>query len=206
MRETAGGLNRFWLAVVGLVLLVLGAVGVLLASGLAASLARSLGLGIQPAPADQTALPTGFQDLFANQIAAIVVAIVALAAGLLALGWLLAQVPRRNQARAFRLHTNDGIDGYTKCEPRVVAEAVENGTRNLPGVTSASVLLRGTSTAPELNIDVKVDDRADVQDIVRRIHRDIATDLEIALEAPLRKLAVLVNVTAHKGRDKAAVL
>ncbi|MHA7156305.1 alkaline shock response membrane anchor protein AmaP [Arthrobacter sp. TMN-50] len=206
MRETAGKLNRFWLAVIGLGLLVLGAVGVLLASDLAARLAQSLGLGIQPSPADQTALPTDFQDLFANEIAATIVVIVALVVGLLALGWLLAQVPKRNQARAFRLHTNDGIDGYTKCDPGVIAEAVENRTTDLPGVTSASVLLRGTSTEPELNIDVRVDDRADVQDILHRIHQDVATDLEVALEAPLRKLAVLVNVTAHKGRDKAAVI
>lgn len=206
MRETAGRLNRTCLAVLGLVAVVLGAVAILLASGHAQSLARSAAPGIQPAAPGDHLLPPGVQDVLASDIAAVIMATAAVVVGILALLWLLAQIPRRHQARAFRLHRDDGLDGYTRCGPQVVAGAVEAEAEAIPGVNSASVLLRGSSTQPEVTLDLRVDDRADLQDILRRIHEDVAPNLESALEAPLRKIGVLFNVSAHRASERSAVL
>ncbi|WP_049822048.1 alkaline shock response membrane anchor protein AmaP [Arthrobacter sp. H41] len=206
MRQTAGRLNRTWLAVIGLVTLVLGIAGILLASGTAGTLAQSSGAGIQaPQPADP-ALPEGVRDVFAPDIAAVILAVLAVLVGVLALLWLLAQIPRRNQARALRLHGNDGATGYTTCEPKVLTKAVEEETGALSGVTGATALLRGSAAEPELTIDVRVDDRADVQEILEKIHTRVASNLETALETPLRKVAVLFNVTSHRQNDREVVL
>ncbi|WP_049829323.1 hypothetical protein [Arthrobacter sp. RIT-PI-e] len=204
MRETAGTLNRTWLAIIGVVALLLGTAGILLASGTASGLASSVGLE-PPAPGDP-ALPENFQDVFVPDTAAAIVAVVAVVVGLLALVWLLAQVPRRNQARTFRLHADDAVDGRTTCEPRVMASAVESDVERIYGVISAAALLRGSASQPELTLDVKIDQRADVRSIIEQIHAEVAPNLETALETPLRRTAVLVNIGASRGNEKAAVL
>ncbi|WP_049830321.1 alkaline shock response membrane anchor protein AmaP [Arthrobacter sp. RIT-PI-e] len=204
MRETAGALNRTWLAIIGILVLLLGAAGVLLASGLASTLASGAGI-TTPAPADR-ALPENFQGVFVPDTAAIIVAVVAIILGLLALGWLLAQIPRRNQARTFRLHADDAADGRTTCEPRVVADAVESEVEQIHGVISAAVLLRGSASQPELTLDVKADQRADIRSIIEQVHTEVVPHLETALETPLRKTAVLMNIGTARNNDKTLVL
>lgn len=206
MRHTAGGLNRTWLLIIGLVALLLGLTGILLASGTAASLTSAVNPGLQPAGPRKRILPEGFQDVFASNGAAILVTIAAVIVGLLALAWLLAQIPKRQQARTFRLHAEDAVDGRTRCEPRVIADAVETDVEGIYGVTGASALLRGSATQPELNLDVKVDPRSDIRDIIDQIHSLIAPNLETALETPLRRTAVLINVSAPKTNNKTVVL
>ncbi|RJT74878.1 alkaline shock response membrane anchor protein AmaP [Arthrobacter cheniae] len=206
MRETAGKLNRTWLAIIGLVSLLLGISCILLASGAALGIAAATGVGVQPADPSDRALPGGFQDIFATPLAAVIVAALGVLVGLLALGWLLAQVPKRNQARTFRLHTDDAVDGQTNCEPHVISDAVEADVQRISGVNTATALLRGSASQPELNLDVKVDPRADVRSIIDQIHATVTPNLETALETPLRKTAVLVNVTNRRSRDKTAVL
>lgn len=206
MRETAGRLNRTWLAIIGLLVLLLGAAGLLLASGGAATVTESLNAGFTPARPTDTAVPAGLRDIFAADAAPLILTALAVLAGILALLWLLAQVPRRHSARTFRLHTDDGAAGYTRCEPKVLSEAVENHVQRLSGVTAADALLRGSSTETDLTISVKVDDHADLQDLLNRIHADVAADLETALETPLRKVAVLITVGNRQRNDKTALL
>ncbi|RJT75117.1 hypothetical protein D6T63_18195 [Arthrobacter cheniae] len=206
MRDTAGRLNRTWLAIIGLLVLLLGVAGLLLASGAAATVTESLNAGFTPTQPTDTAVPTGLRDVFAADAAPLILAVLAVLVGILALLWLLAQVPRRHGARTFRLRTDDGAAGYTRCEPEVLAEAVENHVQRLPGVTGANALLRGSATETDLNINVRVDDRTDLQDLLHRIHTDVAADLETALETPLRKLAVLITVGNRQRNDKTAVL
>lgn len=206
MRQTAGRLNRTWLAIIGLLVLLLGAAGLLLASGAAVTVAEALNAGFTPARPSDTVIPAGFDDVVATTAAALVLTALSVLVGLLALLWLLAQVPRRRPARTFRLHTDDGAAGYTRCEPKVLAEAVENHVLRLPGVTGADALLRGSASEPDLNLTVRVDDRADLQDVLHLIHTDVAADLETALETSLRTLAVLITVGNQQRDDRTAVL
>ncbi len=146
----------------------------------------------------------GYDPLFGLAAGGVPRVVWAAQCGVFALFWLLAQIPRRNQARAFRLHGNDGATGYTTCEPKVLTTAAEDETGALSGATA---LLRGTASEPELAIDVRFDDRADdVQDILENIHTQVAANLETGLETPLRKVAVLFNVTSHRQNDREVVL
>ena len=206
MRETAGRLNRTWLAIIGLLALLLGAAGTLLATGAAGTITESLNAGFTPARPTDPAVPAQVRDVLATDVAPLIVTVVAVLIGILALLWLLAQIPRRRPAGTFRLHADDGATGYTLCEPKVLAEAIENHVQRLPGVTGADALLRGSATASDLTLTVRIDDRADVQDLLHRIRTDVAPDLETALETPLRRLAVLVTVGSRQRNDSTAVL
>ena len=44
---------------------------------------------------------------------------------MLGLLWIIAQIPRKNPAGTYRLH-DDGGQGFTLCDPSVLAAAVEN--------------------------------------------------------------------------------
>lgn len=206
MRETAGKLNRTWLAIIALLMILAGIAGILLSSGLAGSLAQSFGIGISPADPGGQVFPVAPGEMLNTPLAAIVVTVVAALVGVLALAWLSAQVPKRHQGDTFRLHANQGSDGYTLCDPRVLASAVESEAEALLGVASASAILRGSANEPELNLDIKMDDRAKVQDVIESVHRQIAPNLEAALEVPLRKIAVLLNVTRRPASDKSALI
>lgn len=206
MRETAGKLNRAWLAVIAVVLLLAGGAGVLLASGLGKDLAAAANLALVPAAPESPVFAGPPLDAVSNPVGAALILAGAALIALLALSWLGAQIPRRHQASTLRLHSDHGRDGYTRCEPRVVADAVAHEVEALPGVTSASALIRGSANQPELNLDVKVEDRADIQDVISRINGEVTANLETALEVPLRKVAVLFNISTQRGNDKAAVL
>lgn len=206
MRETAGKLNRTWLAIIGVLLLLAGVAGVLVSSDLARTAAESNNLAINPPGTEERIFSSSPLDLLSNPTAAIITIIISAVLGLLALAWLSAQVPKRHQASTFRLHTDHGSKGYTLCDPKVVASAVETHTQSLPGVTDASALLRGSSKYPELNLEIKIDDRADIQEILQLISTDVAPGLETALETQLQNLAVLINVSTRSQNDKAVTL
>lgn len=206
MRETAGRLNRTWLALIAVVLIVAGIAGVLLSSGLANNLLSSANLNATVAHPDGQVFAGSPLEAVSNPVGAALILLVAAVIVILALSWLGAQIPRRHQASTLRLHSDQGRDGYTRCEPKVVTSAVVNEVEALPGVNSASALIRGSANQPELNLDVKIEDRADIQDVIARINAEVAPNLETALEAPLRKVAVLFNISTHRGNDKAAVI
>lgn len=89
---------------------------------------------------------------------------------------------------------------------KVFADVVGKEIQVLPGVNGATALLWGTAAQPELRIDVKIDDRAVAQDVIRQIHQDVVPHRETVLETPLRNGVVLLNVSARCENDRAAVL
>ncbi|WP_298252109.1 hypothetical protein [uncultured Arthrobacter sp.] len=206
MRETAGKLNRGWLTIIGILALLLGVVGILLASGAAAGIASATGTGFEPAGPGETALPENAQSIFAPPVAAVILSVVAVVVGLLALAWLLAQLPKLHQAGTFRLNSGDNADGMTSCEPDVLSDAVEADVEQLDGVQAASALLRGSASQPDLTLDVGIDPRADVRAVIEQIHSSVVPDFETAVGVPLSRNAVLINVSNRPARDKAAVV
>ena len=125
--------------------------------------------------------------------------VVGLILGLLGLAWLLAQIPRSNEAKPFRLH-DDARTGLTRCEPSVLSDAVEEQVKALPGVQNASAVLRGTSTEPDLTLKVTASDRADLTLLLASIQNTVAVDLAGALDTKFRRLGVQLEVTAEKTR------
>ena len=131
--------------------------------------------------------------------------LVGLVVALLGLAWLLAQIPRKHEAKPFRLH-DDAETGLTRVAPGVLTDAVEAQTKNIPGVSGAAAVLRGSVERPDLTLRVTVDDRSSVPAVLERIHREVAADLAGALDTRLARLGVQVEVSSAKtGKDRIAV-
>ena len=110
--------------------------------------------------------------------------------------WIIAQIPRKNRAAAYRLH-DDGSQGFTLCDSSVLTTAVESRINNLPGVVTSAALLRGTARAADLSLRVTVNDRADVQDLIHRIQTSTLPELSSALEAPLQRSQLQIDVSGR---------
>ncbi|MDI3213987.1 hypothetical protein [Arthrobacter sp. AL12] len=189
MRQTAGTLNRTWLTILGILCLAAGTALILQASGTLPTL-------LNTAPAWQSVVTGDLHAFLAPQGVAAVILIIGVIIGVLGLLWIIAQVPRRNPAGAYRLH-GDGSRGFTLCDPSVLAAAVEKQINTLPGVVTSAALLRGTAYAPDLTLKVTVNDRADVQDVIHRIQTTTLPELSSALEAPLQSSRLQIDISGR---------
>lgn len=203
MRQTASALNRGWLAVIGLVLIIAAAVAGIARAGLLPGIGRATGLSLR-APADGTKLLPG-GSVWNQSWVIVVVIVVGVVLALLGLAWLIAQVPRTNQARPFRLH-DSAEHGLTRCEPKVLTDAVETQTKAFPGVTDASAVLRGTADRPELTLKVTCADRADLSGLMGQLESTVAAGLGQALDAPVQRFGVLVEVDRSRRSERAVTV
>lgn len=205
MRQTAARLNRTWLTVLGALLVLLGVAGLLLASGQAGPALQRAGSGWTPPSAGQRLFGEATAAAFGLTWVVVLTALVAVVVGLLGLGWLLAQVPRKHEAKPFRLH-DDAETGLTRVDAGVLTDAVETQATNVPGVTGASAVLRGSVDRPDLVLRVTVDDRTGIPGVLERLHREVAGDLARALDTRLHRLGVQVEVSsARTDRDRITV-
>lgn len=205
MRQTAGALNRGWLAVLGILLILAALVAGLIALGQLTALAAMVGLGFT-APAPESELTSGMSMSWLGQPITAAIAVVAgLLLGLLALLWLVAQVPRRNKARSMRLH-DDPSQGFTTCAPEVITRAVEDQIESLPGVSKATALLRGTAAEPDLTVRVTANDRSDLPELLQSLQDRIARDLTEVLETPLERFAVELDVNTERRSSRTVSL
>lgn len=199
MRQTAARLNRAWLAVIGLLLLLTGLCTVLIGTGLLQRLARAVGLTLnRPAPANRL-FGRAAASAFGLTSVAAVLAVIGVVLALLALAWLVAQIPRANEAKPFRLHDNP-TEGLTRCAPGVLTDAVEAQVKALPDVQNASAVLRGTVRQPDLTVKVTASDRADLPRLLDTIQTQVAGDLGAALDTQLNRLGVQVEIGTTKHR------
>ncbi len=189
MRQTAGTLNRIWLAILGVLILAAGIALLLQANGTLHAL-------INTAPRWNSVVTGDLSALFAPPWVAAVLLIIGVIIGVLGLLWIIAQIPRKNRAGAYRLH-DDGSQGFTLCDPSVLAAAVENQINTLPGVVTSAALLRGTARAPDLTLKVTVNDRADVRDLIHRIQTSTLPELSYALEAPLQRSRLQIDISGR---------
>ncbi|MET4136686.1 hypothetical protein [Pseudarthrobacter sp. PvP090] len=189
MRQNAGTLNRTWLAILGILVLAAGTALLLQASGTLHAL-------LNTAPAWQSVVTGDLHAFLAPPGVAAVVLIIGLIIGVLGLLWIIAQIPRRNSAGAYRLH-DDGSRGFTLCDPSVLAAAVEKQINTLPGVVTSAALLRGSANAPDLTLKVTVNDRADVRDVIHRIQTTTLPELSSALGAPLQSSRLQIDVSGR---------
>ncbi|GAA3554912.1 hypothetical protein GCM10022197_07590 [Microlunatus spumicola] len=205
MRQTASRLNRTWLTILGVLLLLVGAVGVLLGTGQAAPLLARTGAGFTPPGTDRRLFGDATAGAFALTWVVLVTAVVAVVLALLGLLWLIAQIPRANAAKPFRLH-DDARTGLTRVDADVLTHAVEAQVKALPGVTGASAVIRGSAAHPDLTLRVTADDRTDVRGLLERLHDQVAADLGASLDTPLRRLGVQVEVSSGRtGTDHITV-
>lgn len=190
MSNRAAGVNRFWLCVLGLIMIVAGALGVAIGAGWIAWI---------PVPVE---LPAPTAPILTDPGADQVVMMILIAAGLLimlaGLAWLVRQLPRSGSVKPFRLH-DDPADGITTVDPAVIGEAVRGQLESFRGIAAAAVRLRGSVRHPELTIKITADEQADVAELVDRIRTQAVADLEQALDATVTRLAVQVEIDRVRG-------
>ena len=87
----------------------------------------------------------------------------------------------------------------------MLGSAVENQTNTLPGVVGTSALLRGTAVEPDLTIKVAVNNRADIQDVLHSINTRVIPDLSAALETPLRRTGIQLEVSGRNAMSGTTV-
>ena len=189
MRQTAGTLNRTWLAILGILVLAAGTALLLQSNGTLHAL-------LNTAPFWESVVTGDLHAFFAQPWVVAVMLIIGVIIGVLGLLWIIAQIPRKNTAGAYRLH-DDGSQGFTLCDPSVLAAAVENQINTLPGVVTSAALLRGTARAADLSLRVTVNDRADVQDLIHRIQTSTLPELSSALEAPLQRSQLQIDISGR---------
>lgn len=198
MRQTASRLNRTWLTIIGVLLLLAGVAGLLLGTGQAALLLGATGLGWTPPGTDSRLFGGATASALGLTWVVLVITLVAVVVGLLGLLWLLAQIPRANAAKPLRLH-DDSRTGLTRVEADVLTRAVEAQVESLPGVSGASAVLRGSAEHPDLTLRVTADDRTDVGRLLERLHHEVAADVGDALDTRLHRLGVQVEISAAKS-------
>ena len=199
MRQHAGRVNRVWLIVLGLVLLIAAALGVVLASGRFAEAGRAVGLDL-PAVAGSDRVLGGLDAT--STVVAVGFAAAGVVLAVLGLLWLIAQLPRKNEAAPYRFDSDAGA-GVTTCAPRVLSGAVESSAAEIDGVNSAAAVLRGSGGAPELTLKLTLSDQADVGRVMADVTRRVATDLSRSLGTPLALLAVSLDVEhARRSADR----
>lgn len=189
MRQTAGTLNRTWLAILGILLLAAGITALLQAVGTLPAITST--------PSPGTKIVTGNMHLFFAQPWLITLALViGVLVGVLALLWIIAQIPRKNMAGTYQLH-HDGAQGRTSCDPSVLATAVEEQINTLPDVVASSALLRGTADAPDLTLKVTINDQADARALLRHLETSTLPQLATALESPLHQHRLQIDVSTR---------
>ena len=194
MRQRSGLLNRAWLAVIGLVVLLAGIVAALIALGLLARIITAIGIRLGVPVTSSKVLGPGVGAFFDQPVA---VGLLGVILGVIGLAWLMAQIPRTNAAKPFRLQ-DDAARGLTICRADVLTDAVEADAERLLGVADASAVLRGTARQPELTLKVTVNDRTDIQRLLHSLQTETAARLVSAMETPLKHLAVQVDVTTSR--------
>jgi len=196
MRQTAAAMNRGWLTVIGALLLLAGLAAVIIGTGLLSPLATAVGLNLdRPKPADHVLDARAATSTLSQTWVVVIVGLVGVVLAALALAWLIAQIPRANQAKAFRLH-DDAEDGLTRCDPDVLADAVATQIRALPGVRDASAVLRGTSAQPDLTLRVTTDHHTPIPGVLTMLQTTIAGDLGAALDTTVRRLGVQIEISS----------
>ncbi|MBT2534110.1 hypothetical protein J7E83_18665 [Arthrobacter sp. ISL-48] len=192
MRQHAGALNRTWLVILGILALAGGVLILLAASGTLHAMSSAT------VAAESPVVPGDLHTVLEQASVTALVLMAGVLMGALGLLWILAQIPRRNPADRYRLH-QDPASGTTLCDASVLGAAVENQINTLPGVVGSSALLRGTAMEPDLTMKVTVNNRADIQDVLHSINTRVIPDLSKALETPLRRTGIQLEVSGRNA-------
>ncbi len=192
MRQHAGALNRTCLVILGILALAGGVLILLVASGTLHAMSPAT------VAAESPVVTGALRTVFGPASVTAIVLVAGIVMGALGSSWILAQIPRRNAADRYRLH-QDPASGTTVCETSVLASAVENQINTLPGVVGSSALLRGTARDPDLTMKVTVNNRADIQDVLHSINTRVIPDLSTALETPLRRTGIQLEVSGRNA-------
>ncbi|MFC0546201.1 alkaline shock response membrane anchor protein AmaP [Kutzneria chonburiensis] len=171
-------LNRFLLALIGLVLLAAGGFAVAAHYGRLRIVERQAGvLYTADTPATGVLLAAGG---------------VAVVIGLLSLRWLFAQLSRAPKAGVWRLEGDDGVSRFAS---NVATTPFCGEIEAYPGVRAARAVLAGTMAAPRMMVVVIAGQDADVTDIRQRLETEGLPRLREALDLDILPASVEFRFT-----------
>lgn len=180
--------NRALLALVGLVLIVLGA------------LVLALGWSVLGTDrADDPVIPAGLTTFIRDSpwywwaVAAACVVI-----GLLLLRWLVGQL-HTSSLSELAVEPNRS-DGETVLEADAISDAVEHEVATIGGVRGASMQLLGQRSKHRHKLTVLLDERADINAVRSRLSRQTVPNLRQALDFDDPKLDIRLALPARRRR------
>lgn len=181
-------LNRTVLALLGLLMVLAGALVLVVGSGAAPSASAGLSVAadaplLPPNPDPPAWLP------WAGAAAAVVV-------GLVALRWLVAQAARVPPGTTWQL-AGDPQTGATLLSTTTAAAPLAAEISTYPGVRAATARLAGVHQHPELHIRITMDDRASLSDLRHRIDEVAVPRLVGALDLPALDADLLLRPTGR---------
>ena len=122
--------------------------------------------------------------------------IIGVLAAVIGLIWLLRQFSSSNRARTYGIsHETD--HGSTVLSTDALGRAIEEQIVEFPGVSSASVKFFGARVAPEMMVQIDIDDRTDVRKLVDRLESEVARDVETTLDTKLVRFGTKLRTGAH---------
>lgn len=186
MRSVSGARNRLALALVGLVALLAAAWLVAAFADLASTHPQTRPY-LAPAATRVGELAPGASSWLVP-LTAVVSILVALAG----LSLLVAQVPRRARTAALRLTGQDGSLLAT-VDPDVLGRALAERAQDIPGVTSCSVWVAGSSRSVWLQATARLAQEAEVAWAVADLRRRLAQDAATALGHEPQQVDVLIR-------------
>ena len=183
-----GRANRTRLAIVGIIGLVVVAWFMLVRFNVASSWGWR-----QPKPdAPIIDVPKVWRTDYASW-ALLIIGVLAAVIGLI---WLLRQFSSSNRARTYGIsHETD--HGSTVLSTDALGRAIEEQIEEFPGVSSASVKFFGARVAPEMMVQIDIDDRTDVRKLVDRLESEVARDVETTLDTKLVRFGTKLRTGAH---------
>lgn len=164
--------NRVLLALIGLVLLLVGAGTVVLGTGLFGTDRADAPL-LSPSVRAMPQRDGWFWP---------VVAVGSLIVALLALRWLYAQL-RSDRLNRVELEP-DPANGHTRLSTGALVDALTGEVAGYRGVREATAHLSGSSADPRLTVRVSLDGRVDPGEVRRRVEEDALVHVRQALGAP----------------------
>ncbi|WP_043442573.1 hypothetical protein [Arthrobacter sp. L77] len=198
MRHTAGRLNRVWLTIIGLILLMGAGTAAAIGLGLFEGLALR---GFEAPDADQPILALPAE----GDTVAIALILLGVILGTLAILWLLAQVPRKHGASTLKLQDPDN-SGLTTLKPTLLEAAISDRVGGLADVTAVRTVLRGSSRTPDVTLRVTTTSHADIPEVVAEVEQRVIHDLRLTLGREPASVGIEVDVRADPKRDSSVTV
>lgn len=192
MSSRANAVNRIVLAVLGLLLVAVGLLGLALSTGVLGE-GRSTDRVL---PEDVVA----FRDERPWFWWAVTGALLLIA--VLALCWLLIQFKRDRTTRLDR--TTDARDGYTIVHATAVVHAVEDEAMGITGVTDASASLREHG-GPHMSLRVELASSAHIADVRDRLEEEVVAHPRESVGDPGFPVIIELCPAASKTRQRTVI-
>ena len=121
--------------------------------------------------------------------------------GVLALLWLLHQLPRRRPTQVLWLNRGDAGTGRTTCRTGSLNDALEARMSVIPGVVGSTVLVTERPGGVDLAIEMTAEAGAELAELRAEVCGPVADELAGALERPVDRLSLRVELAAESRRS-----